>query len=66
MGLVLAFQTSPRPATSSRSTDRRRVEPSRGADILFFTGVRYERHAAPAPAAGTTSGSANGPALPAS
>lgn len=42
MGLVLAFQTSPRP--SSRPSQRRRVEPSRGADILFFTGVRYERH----------------------
>lgn len=42
MGLVLAFQTSSR-SSSSRPTSRRRDEPARSADILFFTGVRYER-----------------------
>ncbi|GLK79671.1 hypothetical protein [Methylopila turkensis] len=41
MGLVLAFQSSPRP--SARPANRSRAE-RRGADILFFTGVRYERH----------------------
>lgn len=46
MGLVLAFQSTPRPASK---TPQRRSEPSRGgADILFFTGVRFERHGAPA------------------
>lgn len=42
MGLVLAFQTQPRQPSRS-SAARRRPEPSNGADILFFTGVRYER-----------------------
>lgn len=41
MGLVLAFQNAPR--TASRPTASRRA-PVQGADILFFTGVRYERH----------------------
>ena len=42
MGLVLAFETTPR--TASRPAPQRR-EPTQGADILFFTGVRYERDA---------------------
>lgn len=41
MGLVLAFQTAPRPASRSPSPRR---EKAAGADILFFTGIRYERH----------------------
>lgn len=40
MGLVLAFETASRP--SSRPSSRRAAKPQ-GADILFFTGVRYER-----------------------
>lgn len=47
MGLVLAFDSTPRQA--SRQPAKRR-EPAQSADILFFTGVRYERHdAAQAP-----------------
>jgi hypothetical protein len=41
MGLVLAFDSAPRPA--SRQPAKRR-EPEGSADILLFTGVRYERH----------------------
>lgn len=41
MGLVLAFQTAPRSAP--RPPQQRRAEPASSADILFFTGVRYER-----------------------
>lgn len=40
MGMVLAFQSAPRPA--SRAPQPRR-EKAASADILFFTGVRYER-----------------------
>lgn len=40
MGLVLAFETTPR--TISRPSAPRRA-PVEGAAILFFTGVRYER-----------------------
>lgn len=40
MGLVLAFQTAPRSATR---TPPRRTDAPQSADILFFTGVRYER-----------------------
>lgn len=44
MGLVLAFQTAPRPA--SRQPQRRpAADRPQSADILFFTGVRYERPA---------------------
>lgn len=43
MGLVLAFQTAPRRA-SARPAVKRSAEPSKSADILFFTGVRYERY----------------------
>jgi hypothetical protein len=42
MGLVLAFQTTPRPA-SSRQPQRRQADRPESADILFFTGARYER-----------------------
>ncbi|MFD1332643.1 hypothetical protein ACFQ4O_11610 [Methylopila musalis] len=42
MGLVLAFQTASRRSSSSASSSRRPA--SRAADILLFTGVRYERH----------------------
>lgn len=42
MGLVLAFQTQPRQPSRS-SVTHRRPQPSDGAEILFFTGVRYER-----------------------
>ncbi len=42
MGLVLAFETAPRPA---RRTPPQRPESPQTADILFFTGVRYERRA---------------------
>lgn len=42
MGLVLAFQSTPRPAAP---TSQKRGEPPPSADILFFTGVRYERAA---------------------
>lgn len=41
MGLVLAFETAPRPAPRPAL---RRADAKQGADILFFTGVRYERH----------------------
>ncbi|HVI28147.1 hypothetical protein [Hansschlegelia sp.] len=44
MGLVLAFQT-PRPASRP---PQRRTNSARSADVLFFTGVRYEREPAPA------------------
>jgi hypothetical protein len=50
MGLVLAFQVAPRAA--SKTPQVKRAEPARSADILFFTGVRYERASAahiPAP-----------------
>ena len=40
MGLVLAFDTAPRPAARP---PLKRAAPSISADILFFTGVRYER-----------------------
>jgi hypothetical protein len=43
MGLVLAFQTTPRRA-AARPAVKRPAEPAKSADILFFTGVRYERH----------------------
>jgi hypothetical protein len=47
MGQVLAFQTSQRPP-SRNAAPKRSV--AHNADILFFTGVRYERQAdAPAP-----------------
>jgi hypothetical protein len=46
MGLVLAFQAAPRAA--SRPSQRRPV-PTNSADILFFTGVRYERQEVPRP-----------------
>lgn len=42
MGLVLAFQTQPRQPSRS-SVTHRRPRPTAGAEILFFTGVRYER-----------------------
>ncbi|RXF72898.1 hypothetical protein [Hansschlegelia zhihuaiae] len=41
MGLVLAFDSAPRPP--SRQSARRR-DTAGSADILLFTGVRYERH----------------------
>ena len=44
MGLVLAFQT-PRPASRP---PQRRANPARSAEVLFFTGVRYERERPPA------------------
>lgn len=47
MGLVLAFQTASRPA--SRHAPKRR-DPAQTADIVFFTGVRYERHVEGVPA----------------
>ena len=40
MGMVLAFQSAPRPA--SRVSQPRRDKDA-SADIVFFTGVRYER-----------------------
>lgn len=40
MGMVLAFQSAPRPASRVSLPRRDKVA---GADILFFTGVRYER-----------------------
>ena len=40
MGLVLAFATAPRPASRP---PLKRVQPTQSADILFFTGVRYQR-----------------------
>ncbi|WP_020180479.1 hypothetical protein [Methylopila sp. M107] len=40
MGLVLAFDTAPRPAARP---PLKRVQSAKSADILFFTGVRYER-----------------------
>ncbi|MFC3691953.1 hypothetical protein [Chenggangzhangella methanolivorans] len=43
MGLVLAFQNAPRRA-SARPAVKRPAEPAKSADILFFTGVRYERY----------------------
>lgn len=43
MGLVLAFQTAPR-RTSVRPAAKRSADPAKSADILFFTGVRYERY----------------------
>lgn len=49
MGLVLAFQTPSRPA--ARPQPSRRTEPAQSADILFFTGVRYERRSDAASAA---------------
>lgn len=48
MGLVLAFQN--RQRTAPRSVARRREPTTRSADILLFTGVRYERHADAPPA----------------
>ncbi len=42
MGLVLAFETASRPEPRAP----RRIEPSQSAEILFFTGVRYERNVA--------------------
>ncbi len=52
MGLVLAFETAPRPAARQ---PQKRAAPAQSADILFFTGVRYQRDpqqasANPAPA----------------
>ncbi|MFL1877218.1 hypothetical protein ACIKT0_19125 [Hansschlegelia beijingensis] len=43
MGLVLAFQT---PRTAS-CPPKRRANPARSAEVLFFTGVRYEREKPP-------------------
>lgn len=41
MGLVLAFETTPRRASARPAA--KRAEPAKPADILLFTGVRYER-----------------------
>lgn len=46
MGLVLAFETAPRPAARQ---PQKRAAPAQSADILFFTGVRYQRDAQKAP-----------------
>lgn len=44
MGLVLAFQTATRPASSRQpQQSQRQSDNSRSAEILFFSGVRYER-----------------------
>ncbi len=58
MGLVLAFQSQPRQPSRS-SAARRRSEPLNGADILFFTGVRYERRTE----AGSASAASRAPIL---
>ena len=53
MGLVLAFETAPRAAPRPQ---QRRNDPAPSADILFFTGVRYEkRRPAPPPTSGSAS-----------
>lgn len=58
MGLVLAFQTAPRPASSRQpQQSQRQSDNSRSADILFFSGVRYER---PSDASAQGSGPAPG------
>ncbi|GLK55909.1 hypothetical protein JOD31_000828 [Methylopila capsulata] len=59
MGLVLAFQSQPRQPSRSSAAARRRSEPSNGADILFFTGVRYERRTE----AGSASAASRAPTL---
>ncbi|MDR4307484.1 hypothetical protein IHQ68_12735 [Chelatococcus sambhunathii] len=46
MGLVLAFETAPRPAARQ---PQKRAAPAQSADILFFTGVRYQRDAQKTP-----------------
>lgn len=67
MGLVLAFQTSPRPSASrTGAAQRRRVEPSRSAEILFFTGVRYERHIDASAHGAAVAAASTGQELPAS
>ncbi|PZQ16999.1 MAG: hypothetical protein DI565_06325 [Ancylobacter novellus] len=43
MGLVLAFETTPRRASARPAA--KRAAPAKPADILLFTGVRYERDA---------------------
>jgi hypothetical protein len=58
MGLVLAFAAAPRPA-SRQPARRRETPPPSGADILFFTGVRYERHVA-APEGGSATAARDG------
>lgn len=60
MGLVLAFQTTPRRA-SARPAVKRPAEPAKSADILFFTGVRYERHGDAADASAQSSGRQDAP-----
>ena len=42
MGDVIFFQPTRRVAQSDRA-----APPAQGAAILFFTGVRYQRHAEP-------------------
>lgn len=64
MGLVLAFQS--RPQTAPRSSVARRREPTtRSADILLFTGIRYERHGDAQPT-GAASSERRDASLPAS
>lgn len=55
MGLVLAFQSAPRRPSSARPAIKRPTDPAKTADVLFFTGVRYERY-------GEASGAASQPA----
>jgi hypothetical protein len=61
MGLVLAFDAAPRPASRLPASRR---EPERTADILFFTGVRYERRDGPEPSSPAVSPEQTAPASP--